>query len=74
MLWLAWQMLLRSHLKWGWAHRPLHCGKPVEAVRVSFSFFPHAGRFRRLPLLPERDPYDYMARWMWFSVHWQWIT
>lgn len=77
LLWLAclaWHMLFGSGLKWGWFRRPQLWGKPVMAVRITVSFFPEAGRFRRLPIIPERVPHEWMWRWMWFSVHWQWIT
>jgi hypothetical protein len=74
MIWLAWEMLFRSGLQWGWFRRPRLHGKPVMAVRVTVSFSPEAGRFRRLPFIPERDPYDWIWRWMWFSVSWVWIT
>lgn len=74
LLCLVWHMLFRSGLQWGWFRRPRLHGKPVMAVRVMVSFFPEAGRFRRLPIIPERDPYDWMWRWMWFSVSWVWIT
>jgi hypothetical protein len=67
---LAWHMLFGSGLQWGWFRRPQLHGKPVMAVRVSVSYFPEAGRFRRLPLIPRLEPYE----WMWFQVRWDWIT
>jgi hypothetical protein len=71
---LAWQMLFGSGLKWRWFRRPQLHGKPVMAVRVSVSFFPEAGKFRRLPLIPKREPYEWMWCWMSFQVRWDWIT
>jgi hypothetical protein len=71
---LAWQMLFGTGLKWRWFSRPQHHGKPVVAVRISVSFFPEAGRFRRLPLIPKREPYEWMWCWLWFHVRWDWIT
>lgn len=74
LLWLTWQIVLCSGLRWRWFHRPLHLGRPVTGFRIGISFMPGAGKWRRLPLLPRRDPYDWACTWLWFQVRWVWIT
>jgi hypothetical protein len=71
---LAWHMLFGSGLQWRWFRRPQLHGKPVTAVRISVFFFPEVGKFRRLPLIPKREPHVQRSCWMWFQVRWDWFT
>ena len=73
-LWLAWQIVFCSGLRWRWFHPPRHLDRPVIGLRVSLSFYPCAGRWRRLRLLPWRDPYEWACSWLWFRLRWEWIT
>lgn len=72
LVWLAWQILFRSGLEWRWFKAPMHMGSPVRQFRITLCIPPQAGKYRRLPVLPCRDPYDWAVTWLWFRVRWAW--